>query len=424
MKIFYFAALFLFPLLSLAQSNYKVGYAINLKGDTLKGYIDYKEWGKNPTSIHFKSALREKAKLLTAHDIKYFEIADRAAYELYTVGISINRMDIASPPSLKDTASSNGTVFLKILNTGKNVTLYSYADGIKKRFYVKEGSQDVPAELVYGIYQNPEDLNNFIERNTYRNQLSKLAIIYKPSDVKLMQLAQRAAYRGDELGEITNKVNGDNASKVSYTSGNPIFRLFAGAALKSSTLKYPVKSLYYDASPSTSVFPKITAGVDLMVKPDIGNLILRLELGYTQSNYDIVGKPDPLYNEADPITYNLKLRENVISLTPQLVYNFYNTAALKVFADLGYSLNILSLSKNEVSKIRGGSPITTVTTPDNLIAKDYASFQFKTGIVLNKRLEIYGAYYNSVDATRLADMATKLSSYQVGFNYFFGRVSK
>jgi hypothetical protein len=43
-------AFLLLPVLASAQSNYKAGYVINLKGDTLKGFINYKEWNQNPST--------------------------------------------------------------------------------------------------------------------------------------------------------------------------------------------------------------------------------------------------------------------------------------------------------------------------------------------------------------------------------------
>ena len=45
MKKYFLVTLLLLPLLSIAQSNYKSGYVVTLKGDTLRGYINYKEWG-------------------------------------------------------------------------------------------------------------------------------------------------------------------------------------------------------------------------------------------------------------------------------------------------------------------------------------------------------------------------------------------
>jgi len=36
------------PAVLFAQSNFKSGYIVMPKGDTVKGYIDYREWDNNP----------------------------------------------------------------------------------------------------------------------------------------------------------------------------------------------------------------------------------------------------------------------------------------------------------------------------------------------------------------------------------------
>lgn len=43
MKYLYFVSLILIlPAFSFAQSNYKAGYVVTTKGDTLRGFINYK----------------------------------------------------------------------------------------------------------------------------------------------------------------------------------------------------------------------------------------------------------------------------------------------------------------------------------------------------------------------------------------------
>ncbi|HTD41168.1 MAG TPA: hypothetical protein VK671_11145, partial [Mucilaginibacter sp.] len=66
---------FLLSSLSYAQSNYKPGYVVDLKGDTLKGFIDYREWGSNPNAIDFKTTVTDKeSKRFSPADINYFNI--------------------------------------------------------------------------------------------------------------------------------------------------------------------------------------------------------------------------------------------------------------------------------------------------------------------------------------------------------------
>jgi len=120
-------------LFSLPQSNYQGGYAVTLKGDTLRGYINLKEWGHNPKDISFKPAVNDKARQLGLSEINYFEVTGYARYRQYRVAISSNAVDISAPGSAADTASETAYVFLKILQTGKNATLYAYRDAVKER---------------------------------------------------------------------------------------------------------------------------------------------------------------------------------------------------------------------------------------------------------------------------------------------------
>ncbi len=103
MRKYYLMGLLLLPLLSIAQSNYKSGYVVTLKGDTLHGFIDYKEWGRNPKTINFKSTQNDKIRQLGLTDINHFELEGYVSYHQYRVGMSLNPVDISSPLSSVDT---------------------------------------------------------------------------------------------------------------------------------------------------------------------------------------------------------------------------------------------------------------------------------------------------------------------------------
>ena len=63
--------------LCFAQKNYQTATVITNTGDTLKGYINYKEWRINPTTIAFKTRLgAQSATDFTAKDIRSFKVAD------------------------------------------------------------------------------------------------------------------------------------------------------------------------------------------------------------------------------------------------------------------------------------------------------------------------------------------------------------
>src|ERR1700733_3263657 len=97
--------LFLLPLFTLAQSNYKPGYVVTLKGDTLRGFIDYKGWDSNPTAISFKKAISDnKPKVLTISNIGFFNIEGVAAYQKYTCPISMDATNTAHLGTFRDTS--------------------------------------------------------------------------------------------------------------------------------------------------------------------------------------------------------------------------------------------------------------------------------------------------------------------------------
>ena len=62
MKKFLTVVVLLVPFLSFAQSNFQPGYLVNSKGDTVKGYVDYRERSLNPTDFRFKTTDDGEAK--------------------------------------------------------------------------------------------------------------------------------------------------------------------------------------------------------------------------------------------------------------------------------------------------------------------------------------------------------------------------
>src|SRR5882757_9745214 len=116
MKNFYKAllAVFFLPLMAFSQSNYKPGYVVTLKGDTLHGFIDYREWNLTPTAINFKTAITDnKARKLTPEEINSFNINGLEAYERYTGTISMDATDERRINNGRDTSFRTETVFFK-----------------------------------------------------------------------------------------------------------------------------------------------------------------------------------------------------------------------------------------------------------------------------------------------------------------------
>jgi len=141
--------LILCPLLLQAQANFKPGYVITATGDSLPGFIDYREWAQAPVAISFKAAETDAtATEFTAATCRYFEINGLDAYQQYAGPIT---MDVVELNNLINGASSQtitDTVFLRINLKGKYINLLSYTDKVKSRMFVQEKGS-APQELTF-----------------------------------------------------------------------------------------------------------------------------------------------------------------------------------------------------------------------------------------------------------------------------------
>src|SRR5690349_21598375 len=77
---------------SYAQKNLKEGFVVLNNGDTLKGFIDYREWYKNPNSVLFSVANAEDMQRYKLKDITSFAVNGREMYQRYLVKVSMDRI--------------------------------------------------------------------------------------------------------------------------------------------------------------------------------------------------------------------------------------------------------------------------------------------------------------------------------------------
>jgi hypothetical protein len=196
------------PLLSVAQSNYKKGIVVTNQGDTLRGFIDYREWGQNPKSFSFKSNSEslntQQFTPLTSH---YFEIEGLVAYQQYAGRISMGKVDIGSLATEADTSTTKAIVFLKVLQKGKNLSLYAYRDVVKIRFFSQKNNDAYPQELIYRRYLANNGKSEISTTKIYASQLWNAAASYGKTSPELKQLMESASYAESDLVTIVSKIN-------------------------------------------------------------------------------------------------------------------------------------------------------------------------------------------------------------------------
>ena len=408
--LFYFSSLTCF-----AQKNLKEAIIVFNNSDTSKGYIDYKEWFSTPSSISFTTDRNKPVTRFGVNELSYFEVEGVEQYKRYTVRISLDNEAMSSIGN-KDTSSEIRVVFLKILQKGKNVSLFSYRDGLKKRLYLLHNNDATPVELQNSVYMLNDQVK---EERQYRSMLLGAASKYLPGDARIMTQISNAGYYDDAIGNICLKLNGMDKAPVKTQAkmyNQSKWRFFVGAGISRYTLKMSGSNIYSGKTTYPFYAPVGAVGADLVINPAVGKLILRGQLhvnSYKTNAY--VFKDFDQYTEQ----YFFKFRQVNIAFEPQLLYNLYNQKELKWFVSAGVGLNFSSYPLNEEKFIRTSS--TNAEAFDDNYLKSLKKFGmngcFSTGIDFS-RLELAFLYYPASAVTRTAAYGLDNSSMQLRVNFY------
>ena len=189
------------------QRNLQAAYIVNNSNDTIQGFIDYREWIRNPSSISFTGSTEEFLQKLTVADVKRFCIIGKEQYRSLVVTISMNN-EVIYEMTQKDTTSITTKVFLKILNEGRYISLFSYKDELKSRLYILSNNDQAPIELKNTEYM----LNGQIASDEeYRMVLLSLAKKYAAANTILPDKIVSAGYYKDEIENIINLINASSS---------------------------------------------------------------------------------------------------------------------------------------------------------------------------------------------------------------------
>jgi len=415
MKRFLFCLLLLFPILCSAQTNFQPGFVVKNDGDTLRGFINYIERLNNPKEVTFRRTSGDSNQIFVVRDISALKINDLVAYQRFVVDISIGKFDVGKVARTQDTTFLRDTVLLEVLEEGKYVSLYSYRDNIKRRFYLKEHTDVKPVELIKEQYIDPEKESSVIVNNKFIGQLFEIYNKYNPEMRIDVSQFRKSRYVSEDLIGLTALINGAKVVKSKYSS----IRFFAGAGLNASKTYYV--GTHPLASPTTSqnisYLPTLTTGLDFFLNPAIGRLLFRGELSLFANKQEISNET----KEYGAILLRHKFNQITASFAPQVIYNVYNTDAVKGFIGVGVGLNFSKFSNNSYDYLDNQNKRLEFARAGGAFDNFYYGFQFSTGIVLSKKLEITAKYSPPTNLTSYFDYNIKIQRYSLGLNYLFGK---
>lgn len=413
MKRFILLSLFLVPILAQAQSNYQKGYVVTNSNDTLQGYIDYKEKSNNPSTITFKSSMDSKSIDFNRTNARAFNIIDFEAYERFLVNISQSSNGLSRLSYGPDTSAVRDTVFLRVIQTGKNVSLYSYTDDVKIRFYLLDKDAQEPEELISGMYfLNESGKTRLVDR--YRRQLIASMMKYNKYDPDDQRRLGSLGYSTSAILREVSEINGQEAVKAKAS-----FRFFAGAGLSTNKVSYSGESQFNSpgTTQKTSYTPMITTGIDLMANPNIGKLVYRAELSFLMAKGDITTTDvEPIYAYR-----NHTFDSYTLAFTPQVLYSFYNSQALKVYAGVGAGLNFSSNKNNKTATKIIASDLLRVEENRVILETFYFAPSVNAGIIWSKKYELFGNYYFTSPISNYTSFNVCLERINIGFKYHISK---
>lgn len=427
-KLYFFAALILAaPFISFGQSNYKPGYVINFKGDTLKGFIDYREWDINPDVINFKKAMGDKNGIkYSTSDIKFFTINGSESFVEYNGPISTDPVDVNVGVSARDTSFRVAAIFLKLLERGDRLALYSYKDDLKIRYFISEGPNYIPKELVFKIYNNPNydpnvpvNEDKLTAEKAYKRQLVLLAQKYNELTNSLTVYIQRSEYMEDDLLKIVSTINHISKAEFAKTHvAGSIFNLFAGVALNINTSSPNAQSFLYAAGgrSSTSYLPAVLFGGNIFANSATRKLQFRIELSAAESRYKSLytSKVSP-YTPTE-VSYN----GLALSISPQVLYNFYNADNFKIFGGAGLIISELNFSNAYLgSENHDNSEAQLTAAEPFFFYKSGDAFLIKAGVQFTKNIAIFINYQSSMVVSQNTYFGLYSTSTQLGLIYLF-----
>ena len=325
-KITLILLLFAFSLIATAQINFLPATVLTTNGEKMEGFIDYRNWDKNPREIDFKKTETSETIHFHPKDINYFKVAD----EIY-FGATV-QIEKSQENKLNQNTSYNvhfnepdfilktDTVFLQSIILGKKSLYYLKDQNSKKHFYVFHNGGFLL--LLYKTYVvNPMNTNNLstdIRSSIIRSneKFKGQILVYLDNCKTIKNDIDNLKYDLAELKNVFEKYyQSCTKTKQSYTKKSEKMSSTIGAVIGLSFTKFEFFSAapdYFQKLLNTSFPPSFNPAIGLF-----------LNTQFTRNRGKI-----SLYNELLFTTY--KSEQSYIEYENEELYT-------SIFSRIGYS---------------------------------------------------------------------------------------
>ena len=375
----------LFFINAFTQANYQPGFIIKNNGETIHGWIDYRQWSNNPKKILFKQNMGEKEVPYTVDDLSLFSITNKDTYTRAIVTKDIRPVDIKYLTDDTQGSVVSDTVFLRELVVSDTLSLYALTDD-KYHFYIKYKTGGYE-ELIYKVYLHDGVSET---QTTYRQQLLTYLPSNRPDYKELDYRLNHSRYVGKDLIALVQLIDHRSGAITLKTKKNkPSFFISGGGQVSFINFEgFPdISGLNY----SNKVTPAFGIGMDIYSGRNLDDFTIRFELVYSSLYYNGNGtSADNVLSPEKERNYSLKVH----SITPSagFLYNFLRSKTYKVYAGVKIGYNLSSYPLNEYIETTPSTNTTRTIKNDYEFEKGWLSGSANVGLILSNKFEVMGSF--------------------------------
>jgi hypothetical protein len=400
-----------------SQANFQPGIIVNDSGDTLRGFIDQREWVKNPSSVAFKKSSGETPRDFPTAEIRFFEVSG-IAYVRFTLDISMDEVSTDRGYAINK-APEHRTVLLKEMQRGKNVNLFYYKDDIKGRYFIST-DHHAPQELIYTTRVIPAtstEAEHVVYLFNFRDQLLSVARQTGTITNDLSWKIGKTPYTNQIL-KIVSAINGIDLKQQQNSATKTFVHIYSSLGANTSQVHYSGSTPFAKNATSSGAYtsPYLAFGILLGGKTDKSKLQGLGEIQWTTAKNTTQTFDNTSVNNPQQLTY--VFHQTSISLSALGRYNFVNNDRIKAFFSTGLRFNLGIYSKNEYTLLTGSN--TTQINDFFELNTFWIAIPLRAGILFHKKFEIAATYVPGVPLNKYVYlMSESMSNTQFGLSYYF-----
>lgn len=357
--------------LAFSQENYIPGYVIKNNNDTLFGFVDYRNWGKNPNKIYFKTQIENNPILYGPTDIIEFKVEG----EIYVSGIVNTEVSPIETKKLKEDPQLNikeDTTFLQTLFSGeKSLYYYKNTEG-RENYYIKHNAGfDL---LIFKMYLKQYDDKLLISKNKiYLGQLT----LYLNNCETINTKIENTSYSKKSLIKLFNYYYKCSSSAISFQKEKEKIQTEIGILTGVSLSSLEFHSVYsvplaYHIKEGYNPSINFSSGIffDLILPRNQGKWSINNEILF--STYKVTGSYEEYENENVYSVITTKFGYSYLKIN-NLARFKYPIGHLQIFLNGGMS-NGFSLNETNYKK-KDSKLYTTDKIIEELALKDTRKYE-------------------------------------------------